>query len=99
MTENQNTPLTLSRKDIVMGKATTKNIARIMKHSRLLKIADTLLGYDKGQVALHNDEKNSGITMEFKIDFNEKLKISRKTVFSSTNLNIGYCIFSNFITI
>lgn len=72
-------------------KTTTKNIARIGKHSELLKITEDPLAYAKEQVALYNDEeKNSRITMEVKIDFNEKIKISKDLVSSSTNLNIGY---------
>lgn len=72
-------------------KTTTKNIARIGKHSELLKITDDPLSYAKEQVALYNDEeKNSKLTMEVKIDFNEKIKISKELVSSSTNLNIGY---------
>ncbi|MEG1560287.1 MAG: transposase [Clostridia bacterium] len=47
--------------------------------------------YAKKQVALYNDEeKNSRITMEVKIDFNEKIKIGKDLVSSGTNLNIGY---------
>ncbi|MEG2284400.1 MAG: transposase, partial [Eubacterium sp.] len=72
-------------------KTTTKNIARIGKHSELLKITDDPLAYAKEQIALYNDEeKNSRITMEVKIDFDEKIKISKDLVSSSTNLNIGY---------
>ncbi|MDO4556329.1 MAG: IS1634 family transposase [Lachnospiraceae bacterium] len=72
-------------------KTTTKNIARIGKHSELLKITDDPLAYAREQVALYNDEeKNSRITMEVKIDFDEKIKVSKDLVSSSTNLNIGY---------
>lgn len=72
-------------------KTTTKNIARIGKHSELLKITDDPLAYAKEQVALYNEEeKNSRITMEVKIDFDEKIKISKDLVSSSTRLNIGY---------
>lgn len=72
-------------------KTTTKNIARIGKHSELLKITDDPLAYAKEQIALYNDEeKSSRITMEVKIDFDEKIKVSRDLVSSSTNLNIGY---------
>lgn len=72
-------------------KTTTKNIARIGKHSELLKITDDPLAYAKEQVALYNDEeKSSRITMEVKIDFEEKIKINKDLVSSSTNLNIGY---------
>jgi hypothetical protein len=72
-------------------KTTTKNIARIGKHSELLKITDDPLTYAKKQVEKYNDEeKNSKITMEVKIDFNEKIKVCNDPASSSTNLNIGY---------
>lgn len=73
-------------------KTTTKNIARIGKHSELLKITDDPLAYAKEQVAKYNEEekKNNKVSMEVTIDFNEKLKISNDLVSSSTNRNIGY---------
>lgn len=56
-----------------------------------MKITDDPLAYAKEQVALYNDEeKSSKITMEVKIDFEEKIKINKDLVSSSTNLNIGY---------
>lgn len=73
------------------NKTTTKNIARIGKHSELLKITDDPLAYANEQVAKYNDEeKNNKVSMEVKIDFAEKLKLSKDLVSSSTNLNIGY---------
>ena len=72
-------------------KTTTKNIARIGKHSELLLITDDPLAYAKEQVAKYNkEEKNNKLTMEVKIDFDEKIKFSNDLVSSSTNLNIGY---------
>lgn len=73
-------------------KATTKNIARIGKHSELLKITDDPLAYAKQQVELYNEEeqKNNKVSMEVKIDFAEKLKADNCLVSASTNLNIGY---------
>ncbi len=72
-------------------KTTTKNIERIGKHSELLLITDDPLAYAKEQVALRNEEeKNNKLTLELKIDFDEKIKISNDLVSSSTNLNIGY---------
>lgn len=72
-------------------KTTTKNILRIGKHSELLKITDDPLAYAKEQVGKYNDEeKNGKVTMEVKIDFAEKIKLSNHFVSSSTNLNIGY---------
>ncbi|GAU77797.1 IS1634 family transposase [Fusibacter sp. 3D3] len=73
------------------NKTTTKNIARIGKHSELLKITDDPLAYAKEQVTKYNDEeKNGKVTMEVKIDFAEKIKLNNDLVSSSTNLNIGY---------
>lgn len=72
-------------------KTTTKNIARIGKHSELLMITDDPLAYAKEQVAKYNEEeKNGRVSMEVKIDFNEKIKISDEPASSSTVLNIGY---------
>lgn len=72
-------------------KTTTKNIARIGKHSELLLITDDPLAYAKEQVARYNEEeKNGRVSMEVNIDFNEKIKISNDLVSSSTNSNIGY---------
>lgn len=73
------------------NKTTTKNIAKIGKHSELLKTTDDPLAYAKEQVAKYNDEeKNGKVTLEVKIDFAEKIKLSKDLVSSSTNLNIGY---------
>jgi hypothetical protein len=46
-------------------KVTTKNIARIGKHSELLKITDDPLAYAKEQVAKYNEEakKNNKVGM------------------------------------
>ena len=73
-------------------KTTTKNIARIGKHSELLQITDDPLAYAKEQVAKYNEEekKNNKVSMEGTIDFNEKIKISNDLVSSNTNRNIGY---------
>ncbi len=72
-------------------KTTTKNIARIGKHSELLTITDDPLAYAREQVAKYNEEeKNGKVSMEVKIDFNEKIKISNDLISSSTVLNIGY---------
>ena len=73
-------------------KTTTKNIARIGKHSELLKITDDPLAYAKEQIEKYNEEekKNKRITMEVTLDFNEKIKSSDDMASSSTLLNIGY---------
>lgn len=72
-------------------KTTTRNVARIGKHSELLKATDDPLAYAKEQVAKANDEmKNRKVTMEVTIDFDEKIKSSSDLVSSSNQLNIGY---------
>lgn len=78
-------------------KTTTKNIARIGRHSELLRVTDDPLAYAREQVALYNDaEKNGRITMEVKIDFKEKIKASHDLVSSGTSLNIGYLYLQQF---
>ena len=66
-------------------KTTTKNIARIGKHSELLKITDDPLAYAKEQVKKYNEEakKNNQVSLEIKIDFAEKIKASGALVSSS----------------
>lgn len=82
------------------NKTTTKNIARIGKHSELLKITDDPLAYANEQVAKYNDEeKNNKLSMDVKIDFAEKLKLSKDLVSSSTNLNIGYLFLQKISTL
>lgn len=73
-------------------KTTTKNIARIGKHSELLKLTDDPLSYAKEQVTKYNEEakKNNQVSLELKINFAEKLKASDAAVSSSRQLNIGY---------
>ena len=73
-------------------KTTTKNIARIGRHSDLLKITDDPLSYAKEQVIKYNEEakKNNQVSLELKVNFAEKLKASGSVVSSSSRLNIGY---------
>lgn len=73
-------------------KTTTKNVARIGRHSELLKITDDPLSYAKEQVAKYNEEAklNKQVSLELKINFAEKLKASDAAVSSSKQLNIGY---------
>lgn len=74
-------------------KTTTKNVARIGKHSELLKVTDDPLAYAKELIAKYNDEmKNNKVTMEVTIDFDQKIKSSNDLVSSSNQLNIGYFI-------
>jgi transposase len=72
-------------------KTTTKNVARIGKHSELLKITSDPLTYAKEQVKKFNDElKNNKVSMEVVINFDEKIKSSNDLVSSSNQVNIGY---------
>ena len=73
-------------------KTTTKNIARIGKHSELLKITDDPLAYAKEQVKKYNEEyqKQNRVSLEMKIDFSEKIKTSDSSCSKSSLLNIGY---------
>lgn len=73
-------------------KTTTKNVARIGKHSELLKITDDPLAYAKEKVRLFNEEaeKNKTLPLELRINFSEKIKAADAVASSSTRLNIGY---------
>lgn len=73
-------------------KTTTKNIFRIGKHIDLLKITDDPLAYAIEQVKLYNEEvKNKKeVSLDFKIDFAEKIKFSNNISSHSNRLNIGY---------
>lgn len=73
-------------------KTTTKNIARIGRHSELLKVTDDPLSYAKEQVAKYNEEAkiNKQVSLELRIDFAEKLRAVNDIASSSAQLNIGY---------
>ena len=73
-------------------KTTTKNIARIGKHSELLKITDDPLAYAKEQVKKYNEEyrKENKVSLDITISFAEKLKDSGDISSNDTSLNIGY---------
>ena len=73
-------------------KTTTKNVARIGKHSELLKITDDPLSYAKEQVRKYNEEykKENKVSLDIKIDFAEKIKATDSLTSKSTVLNIGY---------
>lgn len=79
-------------------KTTTKNVARIGKHSELLKITDDPLAYAKEQVKKNNEEyKNKNcVSLEIKVDFAEKIKATGDTASHSTLLNIGYFFLQQF---
>ena len=73
-------------------KTTTKNVARIGKHSELLKITDDPLAYAKEQVKKYNEEykKENKVSLDIKVDFAEKIKATDSLTSKSTQLNIGY---------
>lgn len=72
-------------------KTSTRNVARIGKHSELLAITDDPLAYAKEQVAKYNEEwKNGKVTMEFTINFDEKVKATKDPASASTLSNVGY---------
>lgn len=72
-------------------KTSTRNVAVIGKHSDLLKITDDPLAYAKQKVAEYNEQyKQNKITMEVKIDFEQKLKDTGSLVSKGTACNIGY---------
>lgn len=73
-------------------KTSTRNVARIGKHSELLAqgISDPL-AYAMEKVAQANEEqKNGKVSMEVKINFDEKVLFSDSMASSSTSLGIGY---------
>ncbi len=78
-------------------KTTTKNIARIGKHSELLKITDDPLAYAKEQVKKFNDEakKNNRVSMEVNLDLAGKIKAAEDAASRSTLRNIGYLYLQN----
>ena len=72
-------------------KTSTRNIKRIGRHSDLLAITDDPLAYAKNEVAKYNEEfKNSKVSMDVTINFDEKIKASEDIVSASTLKNIGY---------
>ena len=73
-------------------KTTTKNVARIGRHSELLKITDDPLAYAKEQVKKYNEEYQiqNRMSLEIKVDFAEKIKAANAANSKSTLFNIGY---------
>jgi len=72
-------------------KTSTRNVKRIGKHSELLAITEDPLTYAMEQVAKYNEElKNSKVSMDITIDFDEKIKASDDVISASTLKNIGY---------
>ena len=74
-------------------KTTTKNVATIGKHSELLKITDDPLTYARKEIEkLNNELGGNKLSMEVKIDFDERLKPSDDIFSSSNQLNVGYFV-------
>lgn len=72
-------------------KTTTKNIARIGKHSELLAITDDPLEYAKAQVVEYNEKHKKGVLpIEFNVDFSATLKSNAVVSSKTTSKNIGY---------
>lgn len=73
-------------------KTTTKNIARIGKHSELLKITDDPLAYAKAQVEKYNEEykRNNSLALDLHIDFAEKIRSTADIASKKESRNIGY---------
>ena len=77
---------------------TTKNVARIGRHSELLKITDDPLAYAKEQVKKYNEEYQiqNRMSLEIKVDFAEKIKAANAANSKSTLFNIGYFFLQQF---
>ncbi len=74
-------------------KTTTRNVERIGKHSDLLKITDDPLAYAKERVKqLNENNKKGNLTVDYIVDFNEKVTPTNHIVPQSNFLNIGYFI-------
>lgn len=74
-------------------KTSTRNVARIGKHSELLAIDPDPLAYAKKKVAEANEaQKNNKLSMSLDIDFDEKLTATNDIASKSDLLNTGYII-------
>jgi transposase len=74
-------------------KTTTSNVARIGKHSELLKITDDPLAYAKEEVARRNREAGGNkLSFDMKIDFDEKLRPGGDVASRGNVLNVGYFV-------
>jgi len=72
-------------------KVTTKNVARIGKHSELLKITDDPLEYAKQKVKEYNETiKNEKVEYNITINFDEKIVNQGSLTSKSTLRNTGY---------
>jgi transposase len=74
-------------------KTTTRNVARIGKHSELLMITDDPLAYAKTEVARYNKEAGGNkLSIDLKIDFDERLRPGDGAASKNNQLNVGYFI-------
>ena len=74
-------------------KTSTRNVAKIGKHSALLAIDPDPLAYAKRQVLKANEaQKNNKVSMNLEIDFDEKLSATGDIASKSNLLNTGYFI-------
>lgn len=74
-------------------KTTTKNIARIGKHSELLKITDDPLAFAKQKVAEYNLKfKEEKVELNVSIDFNQKITNQGDIASLSLCRNTGYFV-------
>jgi transposase len=74
-------------------KTSTRNVARIGKHSELLARVPDPLAHAKAEVLRHSQEYKAGkIDMSVKIDFGEKLSASGPVASKTTLLNVGYFV-------
>lgn len=73
------------------GKSTTRNVARIGRHSDLLEITDDPLAYARRKVQEANEElKRNEVAMEVKADFTQTLRAQESVSSGSALRNIGY---------
>ena len=73
------------------NKTTTKNVKKIGKHSELLKITDNPLEYAKEEIKKMNEAYGKGtLSLNYSVNFNEKVTDTENTISASTYQNIGY---------
>lgn len=75
----------------INGKATTRNIKKLGKHSDILKFHSDPLIYAKEEIAKFNEDlKNGKVTLELNLDLSKTVIANDSNKVKSTNLNIGY---------
>jgi transposase len=74
-------------------KTTTRNVARIGKHSELREITDDPLAYAKKEIARRNEEMGGNkLRIDLPVDFGERLKPTGSVASCTSQLNVGYFI-------